>query len=47
MAEQADDPAALLDALAAMRRRSSAQLWGAVAIDLALRHPDRVRSGSA
>ena len=45
VAEQADDAAALLDALAAAPAVVIGRSYGgAVAIDLALRHPDRVRA---
>jgi pimeloyl-ACP methyl ester carboxylesterase len=45
VAEQADDAAALLDALAAAPAVVIARSYGgAVAIDLALRYPDRVRA---
>ena len=45
VAEHADDAAALLDALAAAPAVVIGRSYGAtVAIDLALRHPDRVRA---
>lgn len=45
VAEQADDAAALLDALAAVPAVVIGRSYGgAVAIDLALRYPDRVRA---
>jgi pimeloyl-ACP methyl ester carboxylesterase len=43
--EQADDPAALIDALAAAPAIVIGRSYGgAVAVDLALRYPDRVRA---
>lgn len=45
MAEQAEDAAALLDALGAAPAVLIGRSYGgAVAIDLALRHPERVRA---
>jgi esterase len=45
VAEQADDAAGLLDALAALPAVVIGRSYGgAVAIDLALRNPDRVRA---
>jgi esterase len=45
VAEQADDAAALLDALAATPAVAIGRSYGgAVAVDLALRYPDRVRA---